>query len=322
MTSFIEASDWHGRFDPEDGDESIRWHQRVVTQAGADKQAQSGLIGFASDAGIARNKGRIGAAQGPFVLRDQLKNLAWHGGNSQVVDFGTVTVDDGRLEAGQTALAAAVSRALPKVARLLVVGGGHETAWGTFNGLIQAFDPASTRIGIINLDAHFDLRKVGEQGPSSGTPFYQMAERLGADDFHYCCLGVSRTSNTPALFQRADDLGVSYMEDWQMQPDRMSDIKQRLRTFCESLDLIYLTIDLDVLPHYQAPGVSAPAARGVPLIVVEGIIDEILSIVPFLRHGMPLVEMCELNPIYDVSGMTARTAALLANTLLCSRTLA
>ena len=101
---------------------------------------------------------------------------------------------------------------------------------------------------------------------------------------------------------------------------RVSDIPEvleQIRTFCRDMDMIYLTIDLDVLPHYQAPGVSAPAARGVALEVVEAVIDEVENIAKSLPNGMPLVEISELNPEFDESGVTAKTAALLAGTLLC-----
>lgn len=279
---------------------------------------QVGLLGFACDAGVRRNKGRLGAAGGPQALRRALANLAWHGADQLTLrDYGTVEVADDALEAGQQALALKVAQALPEVRRLLVAGGGHETAWGSFQGLARCHDPATTRIGIINLDAHFDLRMIGEQGPSSGTPFAQIADYCGPEAFHYCCLGLARSSNTRSLFERARALGVSYREDRQMRVSDLPEILEQVRRFCQNLDLLYLTIDLDVLPHYQAPGVSAPAARGVALEVLQAVIDEIERIAAALPLGMPLVEICELNPEFDQSGVTAKTAALLADTLLC-----
>ena len=62
------------------------------------------------------------------------------------------------------------------------------------------------RIGILNFDAHFDLRHA--ERASSGTPFRQIAELCQASDwpFAYCCLGISRLSNTAALFDQAQRL--------------------------------------------------------------------------------------------------------------------
>lgn len=317
--TYKPAAKWDGRTDPEEGAGAIRWHQRVVTGSGpAAVEDRIGLLGFACDAGVRRNKGRPGAKAGPDALRGALSGLAWHGGHDlRLYDFGTVEVEGDALEQGQQALAARVAQALPRVRRLLVAGGGHETAWGSFQGLAQQYDPATTRIGIINLDAHFDLRMIGEQGPSSGTPFAQIAEYCGPEAFHYCCLGLARSGNTQSLFDRARELGVSYREDRQMRVSDMPAILAQIRQFCSGKDLLYLTIDLDLLPHYQAPGVSAPAVRGVSLEVVQAVIEEIEEIAAGLPLGMPLVEISELNPEFDRSGVTAKTAALLADTLLC-----
>jgi len=76
-------------------------------------------------------------------------------------------------------------------------------------------------------------------------------------------------------------------------------------------DLIYLTIDIDLLPHYQAPGVSAPAARGVPLKQVEELVDHLLA-----SATVPLADIVEVSPPYDRDNMTAKTAAFLALKLL------
>ncbi|MEA5720431.1 arginase family protein, partial [Salmonella enterica subsp. enterica serovar Virginia] len=42
--------------------------------------------------------------------------------------------------------------------RTLVLGGGHETAFGHGAGVLDAF--AQESVGIINLDAHLDLRQI------------------------------------------------------------------------------------------------------------------------------------------------------------------
>ncbi len=74
---------------------------------------------------------------------------------------------------------------------------------------------------------------------------------------------MSRASNTPALFERADKLGVWYVEDKAFSPLSLKDHLTQLQHFIDDCDYLYLTIDLDVFPAASAPGVSAPAARGV-----------------------------------------------------------
>lgn len=59
------------------------------------------------------------------------------------------------------------------------------------------------KVGIINLDAHLDLRFA--DCASSGTPFRQLALECDAQQrgFHYTCIGVSRAANTQALWDEA-----------------------------------------------------------------------------------------------------------------------
>lgn len=137
----------------------------------------------------------------------------------------------------------------------VVLGGGHETAYGSHLGL-----GPRPRLGVLNLDAHFDLREA--ERPTSGTPFRQIAaDRHEAGvDFDYAVVGISRTSNTSTLFDTADELGVRWLLDDDCQetgaPVRF------VEDFLAGVDAVYLTIDLDVLPAAVAPGVSAPAALG------------------------------------------------------------
>ena len=89
-----------------------------------------------------------------------------------------------------------------------------------------------------------------------------------------------------------------------------------IRDLIARSDLVYLTIDIDVLPHYQAPGVSAPAPRGVPLSVIEHLVGEVMRVCAELGRPLPLADAVELSPPHDRDGMTARSAALLIRRLL------
>jgi formiminoglutamase len=166
---------------------------------------------------------------------------------------------------------------------------------------------ASTNVLIINLDAHFDLRLAPR--PNSGTPFRQMAE-LCADHgaaFRYLCFGISELANTTALFERARALGVEYWLDEEMRAAQSGGLCDLLKRRIEKAHRVYLTIDLDVLPEAVAPGVSAPAARGIALEIVEDLVDTILA-----SGKLALADIAEYNPALDRDGQTARVAARLA----------
>jgi len=309
---------WTGRIDSEESSEQeSRLHQVISPLGSGPVVSRAGglaLIGFCCDEGVRRNKGRGGARHAPDQLRRALANLPWPAGRP-AYDAGNVICEGEQLEQAQQTLASRVCACLSDGHFPVVLGGGHEMAFGSWLGLTRYFEAQvqaqvltqAPRIGIINFDAHFDMR-LDTNGCSSGTPFYQISQQCKQNDyeFRYCCLGVSEVSNTVALFQRADELGVCYRKDTDMVIIKLIDTLNLLEKFIDGCDVLYLTIDLDVLPACIAPGVSAPAARGVGLDVLEPLIESIV------RSGkLKLADIAEYNPNFDIDNWTARVAARL-----------
>jgi formiminoglutamase len=219
-----------------------------------------GLLGLASDAGVRRNHGRVGAAAGPRALRKYLSNLAWHGdAAASLYDAGDVACTEDELEATQADYARQAAQLLRAGHRVIGLGGGHEIAWASYQGIAAAFagERKLARLGVVNFDAHFDLRQPEppDHG-SSGTPFLQIAAARAASglDFRYLCLGISETANTPALFAQAAKLGVEHVADVDVGD---ASAESTLRDFVASCEGIYLTFCLDVLP----PAVGAGRER-------------------------------------------------------------
>lgn len=302
---------WQGRRDGP-GDLHRRWHTTVRTGPGERAECSGpglGVVGFASDEGVRRNFGRPGAAEGPRALRAALSSLALHT-DPDVVDIGDVMVVDGDLEGGQTRLGTAVAGLLRAGRTPLVLGGGHETAYGSYLGIRDSGALSGRRLGILNLDAHFDLREAPK--PTSGTPFRQIAEDMASrgEEFHYAVAGIASSSNTAALFETADRLGVGYLLDEECQERHLSGVRGFVEQLLADVDVLYLTVDLDVLPAAVAPGVSAPAALGMPAAVVLEVCRMAAA------SGKLLVaDVTELNPAHDIDQRTARIAARVIHTV-------
>ena len=298
---------WTGREDTEEIGPSLRWHQKISKISAAREAAAGGvtLIGFASDEGVRRNKGRLGAAAGPQAMRAALSNLPVIG-EPALFDAGDICCEEGKLEEAQERLALAVAESIGSKNRPIVLGGGHEVAWGTFQGIAKSgVDPR--RLLVVNFDAHFDLRVAAIA--NSGTPFRQMQEFCTQQSapFNYRIFGISRFANTQALFDRADQIGARYWLDEELQTQKGLDAAlEALDTDLVECDAVYITICLDVLPGGCAPGVSAPAALGVPLAVIETLIDRILA-----SRRLIAVDIAELNPEMDRDNLTAKVAARL-----------
>ena len=306
---------WTGRIDALDGEAGRRWHQ--VIQPLDDTQAPgTALLGFACDAGVARNHGRPGAVEGPQALRRMLANLAWHGSaDDHLADAGDVTCDDDSLEAAQAEYANVIASLLRAGHAPIGLGGGHEIAWAAYQGIERALagHPRLERLGIINFDAHLDLRQPSAPGRgTSGTPFLQIAEARATarQDFRYLCIGAAAPANTPALLQRAKSLGTTIVFDVDAGGPAA---EVALREFIADSSAIYLTFCLDVLPPAVAPGVSAPSGLGIALHRAIGLVRETLRL---CGHRTPaskllLADVAEFNPRHDPDGRTARTAARL-----------
>jgi formiminoglutamase len=299
-----DMSVWTGRVDAADGPSALRWHQMVQPLTPG---CQPGivLVGFACDEGVRRNGGRVGAKDGPRAIRQALANLAWHQERYGVYDAGDVACDDGDMEGAQSRLAQVVASVIRAGHRPLILGGGHETAWGTFQGVVDA--RAGEEIGVINLDAHLDMRN--DEPGNSGTPFRQIARWCSEKylAFRYLCLGVSIPSNTSALFDQVSSRGATYVPDTEIVPWAIDETVGFVDQLARRVDQLYLSVDLDVLPAAVMPAVSAPAARGVALEAAEALIRA-----AFMTGKVVAIDLVELNPSLDTDGRGTRVAARLA----------
>ncbi len=315
----MASEDWQGRVDVADGESGRRWHQ-VVQPLGSGALAGVALAGFASDEGVSRNQGRAGASEGPRALRRALAPLAYHGTRgTPLYDAGDIACRNHDLEGAQTELGAQIESLLAQGHLPVLFGGGHEIAWGSFQGVSAALarDGRLPRFGVVNFDAHFDLRR----GPAtSGTPFLQIHDSLAARSlpFRYLCLGISWASNTEALFNTARECGARWLLDEELVWAHWEAACHAIDAFVDPLEALQLSICLDAFPAASAPGVSAPAARGIAP-------DFALSLLRYLLdragHGKPgsklvLAEVAELAPSLDTDGRTARLAARIVHDIV------
>ncbi len=298
MFGYQSPSNWTGRVDTEDGQAGLRWHQVVNLldfNAPLPKAEGYCLLGFACDEGVRRNQGRTGAAQGPARLREWAGSLPKT--NVPLFDAGDVFLqiesETPQAEFDQAhELLALKTRDLLQVGYFpILLGGGHDIAFGHYVGYSQAgFFPA-----IINLDAHFDLRKPAPL-PTSGTPFYQIAQlcRSHSRPFRYFCAGIQKQANTQALFDTAERLSVGYSYTLD---------KQLLSQYLPKGSQVLLSLDLDVM---NLPGVSASNPLGFSL-------KEVIAFMDWIRSTYEVVgfEIAELNPRFDADNLTAKSAAWL-----------
>ncbi len=310
-----EQFHWNGRIDHEDGDKGLRWHQVIKPSTHLSDFA---LLGFNCDLGVAANKGRIGAKAGPNAIKAALSNLAWHLPHS-IRDLGNVVAQQ-NLEKAQHSYARQVNTVLTTSAFVMGLGGGHEIAYASYLGLHKHVQSHSNnKIGIINFDAHFDLR-LPSPNASSGTPFFQISKHCAqhSESFQYACLGVAKPANTEALFARAKALNVLYLLDEECEIEAA---KALLIPMLEQVDELYLTVCLDAFPSSIAPGVSAPSSFGISLRFVLAMIRWLSTQQSSLGFNWRLMDIAEMNPSFDIDSRTAKLAARLVFEALQAKSL-
>lgn len=312
--NYYEAPDpalWQGRVDVQPFEQLYQHVQCLPFDELPKFPTSSGfaIVGFCSDEGVRRNQGRIGAALGPLVLRKMLGKLSAHFFHPiSLFDVGNIVCQGHHLEEAQVELGHLIQHVIEQNLHPIVIGGGHETAWGHYQGLKKH---ASSSLGIINIDAHFDLRPLNKDFEGhSGSPFLQIAKDRKANKlpFDYFCVGIQKNANTQSLFETARQWNVQYLE-----ADDLFDTVNldAFDQFIERHQSIYLSICLDALAAAFAPGVSAPQPLGLTPHLVMSLIKRIVC------SGKVIgVDFVELSPPLDQDNKTAMLAASLVITYL------
>lgn len=294
----FEKENWQGRIDEEDGVLGLRIHQ-IISSFNHQSKTKV-LLGFCTEEGVKRNKGRLGASEAPNIIRKALGNLPVHFTDHTICDAGNIIVND-QLEVARKLQIEKVSEILEKNNLPIVIGGGHETALGNFLAFVSKYPNNSL---VINLDAHFDIR-LPNPISTSGTPFYEMYLYCKAKNipFNYTVFGIQTLGNTQALFQRANQLNINYV-----LADEIHDDFNLFINFLHQLvnqhKNIYLTIDMDVFDVAYAPGVSATTINGLTPYQVKKILQILKE-----SGKVKLVDLVEVNPNYDRDSQTAKLAS-------------
>ncbi len=241
---------------------------------------------------------RAGSRFAPGAIRDVSANLELYSIRSgidlesvPVHDMGDVDVVEDLEEMLQRvkAVVAEISQAkkLP-----IMVGGEHSVTKAAVESL-----PKDT--GIVNLDAHLDMRDefLGEK-LSHATFMRRVAEYLGPD--HIMEVGIRAFSKPELDFCKKE--GVTIVTPLDLRRDGVDKTGRRVSSFLGRFRHAYVTVDIDVLDPAFAPGVGNPEPDGLST-------DELLSLVgSSMVRNLSGFDLVEVSPQLD-SGQTAAVGA-------------
>lgn len=317
LYNYTSTSDnfWKGRIDDISDRDAFRMHQVIElidlnnlnTIHVNPKNLNICILGFKSDAGVKRNLGRSGAELGPEYIRKEFANLPVSFSESTVIyDAGDIICVDDKLEEAQDQLRLAVKIILDNGFLPIVLGGGHALSLGHYLGISDHI-ANNKSIGIINFDAHWDLRPYTDKG-SSGTMFSQIADYCSENDkkFAYLCLGIQVSGNTKSLFNRAKELGADHVLAKDFIEKNFQSIDEKIDSFISENDHIYLTLCSDVINSAFAPGVSALQPFGMNP-------EHVLTYIKKIIQSKKVIgfDIAEVSPRFDHDNHTAKLAAII-----------
>lgn len=272
------------------------------------------LIGVPQHKGVERNNGRVGAETAPTTIRHFLYRMALSGiqdaitsGKLCVVDAGNIKPDGLTLEQIHDELHDVIASLLRANVFPIVLGGGHDVAWPS----IRAYETIGEPYGVINIDAHTDVRPMLADGRAhSGSPFRQMLETANS------CLasgvfveyGIQPQCVAKAHLEYVTSHGGTVI---MLDQARQQDAWKNAMRIASRVNKLHLSLDMDCFASAFAPGVSAPSPDGFTP----------WEIAPCLRQtaqspSLTSFDVVELNPQYDVDGRTARLAATMIMSVL------
>jgi formiminoglutamase len=268
------------------------------------------LVGFPQDEGVRRNGGRVGAAEAPREIRRWLYRLVpWDCraynpdlATPRLLDLGDVRIEGG-LEETQAALGEVIGSVLQSGAIPIVLGGGHETAYGHYLGYVRAGVP----VGVINIDAHLDVRPLIDGQGHSGSPFRQMMEHPAAPlpGNRYACLGAQphaiAREHLAYVLDRGGEVCLVEHLNWTLP----ATIRGQCEAFASDGCRVYVTLDADVVRASDVPGVSAPNVAG-----IKGDTGLALARLAGRSPHVSSFDLVEINPRHDRDGQSARWAGL------------
>lgn len=137
-------------------------------------------MGFPYDEGVKRNGGRVGAKEGPKYVRSFLPKMGTIFNPEYKVDLTNIRISDAgdidpnlTLEEAHEKLAERVESLIKSGKIPFVIGGGNDQSYPNALGMIKA---TKGSVGVVNIDAHLDVRPLKDGKVHSGSPFRLLLE--------------------------------------------------------------------------------------------------------------------------------------------------
>lgn len=274
------------------------------------------LLGLPFDSSI---PSRTGARLGPRAFREALPSLTTFDGitdlaDTRVTDLGDLDLPSTSVRLAHEKVQQASSMIFDTKAFPFFIGGDNGLTGAILRGLAQA--QPELELGLIVIDAHYDVREYDDEDSlSSGTPYRRALELPICHGDRTVIVGTRAFANSSYYDRWLRERGVGTIPVDEFDERPAVDIARELVADLESRSsALFLSIDIDAVTAGEAPGSSAAAPGGLRS-------REIIRFVREVARSKKLigVDLSELSPPWDVQNMTAKLAARLFLEVIAGR---
>ena len=267
----------------------------------ADAAAPIGLLG----APLAAGSVTAGACdRAPELLRRTLKRIgrydieSGHELQARVADRGDVAISGMSIEEATAPIREAVAASAEAHALTLLVGGNNAVTRPAVLALAGSLD----EIGLITLDAHFDMRDT-KAGLSNGNPVRALLED-GLPGANIAQVGLASFANSRSMHEDAAEAGNLVVTMGDVRRDGIEHHIERALDHVAHCDALVIDCDIDVIDRSQLPG--APGARPGGMAVGDFFwaVRKLAS-----DERVRVIDLTEWDPSLDSTDLSALTAA-------------
>jgi agmatinase len=235
----------------------------------------------------------------PNSLQLDIKPFEW----LDVVDAGDAPIVPANLERGHEV----IRRKVLEVARCgavpIVLGGDHSITFPSASAVAEAVGPR--RLGIVHFDAHADTaNSTWGVLRSHGTPMRRLIESGAVEGRNFVQVGLRGYWPPPETLEwmRHNGLRTHFMTEIE-ERGAEAVIADAIAEALDGPEVVYLSVDIDVLDPGMAPGTGTPEPGGMLTRELLRAIRQVVGSVELV--GMDVVEVA---PAYDVAEITAAAA--------------
>lgn len=270
---------------------------------------QAGNIGVI---GVPLSKSSIshsGVAFAPQAIRQALSFYSTYSieagidlADITVTDYGDVVMHPTDIVESQRRIAETVEQvvALYPESKWIALGGDHSITFPVVSG----WQKQKGKIGMIQFDAHHDLRNLEDGGPTNGTPFRRLIEAGVIDGSKLVQIGLRDFANSRAYTEYGKQRGVTMYTVEEVYRLGIQTIIEKSMQMLSDVDAVYVSVDMDVLDQAFALGCPAIGPGGMDS---RTLLQAILLLARYDK--VQAMDIVEIDPTIDFRQMTSRLAA-------------